>query len=251
MGYIEAPSRTFTASGAIGKHLRVALNGSGELALAGAQEDGVGVTEAAAFAQGEAVAVRLPSAEGTVEMTASAAVSRGDYVYGAAGGKVSSSPSGAFIGVALAAASGDGAVFEVMRLPAPAGGTVQFAELTFARADMTDNTDATGFVDFPTGAIPAGSQVLGWDATIATGFTGDTTAVMQVGVAGNLNQFSAITNGSCLAAGRIGSHAPGSSDNAHLAAAATPRVTITGGADFTSISAGAATVRVAFVKYAA
>lgn len=112
---------------------------------------------------------------------------------------------------------------------------------------MTDNTNTTGYKDFAT-TLPAGAQVLGWEADVKTGFTGDTTAVLQVGVSGNLDRFSALTTASCLAAGRVGSQAPGATDNTYLTAATTVRVTVTGGADFTSISAGEMDVKVLFTR---
>jgi hypothetical protein len=112
---------------------------------------------------------------------------------------------------------------------------------TFAFGDMTDNTDATGYIDIVT-QIPAGALVLGWKVVTTTGFTGDTTAVVSVGKSGALTCFSTTTNGSVAAAGTVGSASVLATS--FCAAATTVRVTITGGADFTSISAGAATVTV-------
>ena len=123
-----------------------------------------------------------------------------------------------------------------------AGGFVGSASKSFVVGDMTDNTNTTGYIDFAAGAVPAGAVVLGWKAVTATGFTGDTTAVIQVGIAGGVGNFSTTTNGSCVAAGTVGSASVLASS--FCAAATTPRVTITGGADFTSISAGNCTVTV-------
>lgn len=117
---------------------------------------------------------------------------------------------------------------------------------SFVVGDFTDNADATGYVDF-TGSIPVGAIVLGWKAVTATGFTGDTTAVAQVGVAGTLDRFSSITTNSVFAAGTVGAQ-PADDASAFCAAETTPRVTVTGGSDFGSVAAGATTVTLAYLK---
>lgn len=114
---------------------------------------------------------------------------------------------------------------------------------TILYSAMTDNLNTTGYKDFTT-TVPANSHILGWQAVVATGFTGDTTAVMQVGVSGDLDRFSADTAQSCLAAGTIGSASLAADALDGVSAVVTPRVTVTGGADFTSISAGSMVVTV-------
>jgi len=106
---------------------------------------------------------------------------------------------------------------------------------TLAIGDFTDNSDATGYVDLDT-QLPANAIVAGWKAAISTGFAGDTSAVMQVGIAGDLNKYSGVTTVSCLAAATVG--ALGNTDSAMVTAAQTVRVTVTGSSDFGSISAG-------------
>ena len=103
--------------------------------------------------------------------------------------------------------------------------------------DFTDNADATGYVDLTT-QLPAGAIPLGWRCTVATGFTGDTTAVIQVGVSGDLNRFSADTAQSVLAAATVGASSLAADACDGMNAAQTIRLTVTGGADFTSIAAG-------------
>lgn len=110
-----------------------------------------------------------------------------------------------------------------------------------AFGDFTDNTNTTGYIDL-TPTIPAGSLIYGWEIVTVTGFTGDTTAVAMLGISGDTDAFSEVTTGSVAAAGTIGSNAPATGANAYRAAATTVRVTVTGGADFTSISAGSAVV---------
>jgi len=111
---------------------------------------------------------------------------------------------------------------------------------------FTDNGDATGYIDLSTD-IPASSVVIGWKVVTSTGFTGDTTAVVSVGDT-DVDRFSSVTTGSVLAAGTVGSQ-PKDGVNAFCAAATTPRVTVTGGADFGSISAGAATVYIYYMYF--
>jgi len=112
--------------------------------------------------------------------------------------------------------------------------------------DFTDNGDASGYIDFTSGDLPAGCMVVGFKAVVATGFTGDTTAAIEVGKAGDTDAFSADTSQSVLAAGTVGSGS--NADAGFVAAAATPRVTVTGSSDFGNISAGSMTVTVYYVE---
>jgi hypothetical protein len=112
-------------------------------------------------------------------------------------------------------------------------------------ADFTD-VDTTGYVDLAD-QLPAGALPLGWKAVVATGFVGDTTAVIQVGVAGDLDRFSADVAQSVLAAATVGAAALAADLADGIAAAQTVRVTVTGGADFTSITAGVMTVYLYFI----
>jgi hypothetical protein len=109
--------------------------------------------------------------------------------------------------------------------------------------DCTDNTNTTGFQDFAT-TIPAGSVVQGWQGVTATAgaWSGDTTAVMQVGVDGDLDRFSAQTTASVFAAGTVGSQALAADARDTQATAITPRVTVTAGSDFGALSTESATV---------
>lgn len=112
-------------------------------------------------------------------------------------------------------------------------------------AAATDGTSTSGYMDFTTD-VPACSIILGWKAVTRVGWAGDTTAVLMVGASGDTNLYSNVENGSCLAAGTI---AAGPDDGlfTYTAAAVTPRVTITGGADFTSITTGDTMVTVYYI----
>lgn len=116
---------------------------------------------------------------------------------------------------------------------------------TIAFGAFTDNTDATGYKDLAT-QIPAGAIPLGVAYSIATGFTGDTSAIVQTGVAGDLDRFASVTDQSVFATGTAG-HGVATDAADGITAAQTIRVTVTGAADFTSIAAGSMTVKVYFV----
>lgn len=115
---------------------------------------------------------------------------------------------------------------------------------TFSHSDFTDNTDTTGYVDFAN-YLPAGAVVQAFQAVTSTGFTGDTSATIQVGVDGDLDRFSAVTNGSVFAAGTIGSQ-PADNSSALIESLTTPRVTVTSNSDFTSVSAGSVRVDILY-----
>lgn len=106
------------------------------------------------------------------------------------------------------------------------------------KSDMTDGGSTSGYKDFAN-TLPEGAVVKNVVFDVLTGFTGDTTAVAIVGESGNTDRFT-VGSSSVLAADVVGMvSAAASADNCYLAAAVTPRVTVTGGADFTSIASGA------------
>lgn len=115
-----------------------------------------------------------------------------------------------------------------------------------AFGDFTDNTDATGYVDL-TPKLPAGAIPLGFKAIVSVGFANDTSAAIQVGISSDLDRFSLNTDQSVLTAASVGS-LPATDAVDGMNAEQTVRVTVTGGADFTSINAG---VMVVYVYYLA
>lgn len=112
--YVETPTRTFLAGGALSQYRRVTLS-AGVLAYADASTKGIGTLENPVFAANAAVAVRLVNAQGTKKMVAAGAFSLGALVYAAANGKVDDI---GFVleGMALEAAGADGDVVEVLPL---------------------------------------------------------------------------------------------------------------------------------------
>lgn len=111
--FVETNVRKFTAGGAVDIYLRVKT--AGALAAAGATDIELGTMEQESFASGEVVGVRLKTANGTVKMIASTSITKGVLVYGAAGGKVSSTANSNPIGTALHAATNTNDVVEVLR----------------------------------------------------------------------------------------------------------------------------------------
>lgn len=90
--------KTFTASGAIGANLRVKLNGSLQLTLAGLADKEIGTTEIACFNQGDKVPVRLRNAPGTRKVVAAGAGAANAPIFTAPNGQVSTTQAtGSFV----------------------------------------------------------------------------------------------------------------------------------------------------------
>lgn len=127
----HADIKTFTATAvALAAYVRVAIDSSGTVAVADATDDWHGITTHACAASGN-VAVLLRNSEGTVQLTAGAAVSRGAKLFAISGGKVDDAQNGYPTGfIALEAATADGDVIEAVRYGAAGGGgcvdTLQF-----------------------------------------------------------------------------------------------------------------------------
>jgi hypothetical protein len=221
------------------------LDSSGQAVYADQNDESIGVTMNRATAAAEVVPVSLWSAPGTYPVTASEAIAAiNTQLYGADDGKVSDTPGGELLGVCRQTASGNNSQIEMVCRKA---GNIETITETMAFGAFTDGGGTSGTYTF-TKTLPAGAMVLGWKAIVATGFTGDTTASCQVGVSGNVNQFTQ-TAPSVLAAATVGAIATGSSDSPILAAATAPLVTVTGTADFTSISAGSMAITIAYLKF--
>ena len=131
---------------------------------------------------------------------------------------------------------------------------VNIQKLTSQELDHAAFTNETGTalgnIDFTSGTLPAGAIILGWKAVTSEGFAGDTTAIVQVGIEGDVDRFSAAVDGSCLAAGTVGSAAIAADMADGISAVCTPRVTVTGGADWDSISAGKMVVDIYYLNTA-
>lgn len=109
---IGSPSLDILTGAALEPFRAVKLSGS-SFVYAGAGEEFHAVTADRA-ASGDKVAAWARVHNGTVKMTASAAISAGADVFLTANGKIDDAPGGVCIGRALQAASGDGAIIEVL-----------------------------------------------------------------------------------------------------------------------------------------
>ncbi|MEM9588618.1 MAG: capsid cement protein [Planctomycetota bacterium] len=110
----EGPIKTFTAAVDIDQYARVKLDANGELVLAVATDDELGVTERPAVA-GRDCPVRLRTSQGTTIFIASTAIAIGNTVYGAAAGKVNVTDTGSLKGTALSSTSAGDEYVEVLR----------------------------------------------------------------------------------------------------------------------------------------
>lgn len=120
---------------------------------------------------------------------------------------------------------------------------------TVAVASMTDNTDTTGFIDFASNALPIGAAPIMAKFACSAGFAGDTTATWKLGISGDLDRYSALTTNSCFTAITTSAFVKVATAVQGTDAARTPRLTITGTADFTSIVSNAAGAGVATLYY--
>lgn len=117
-------------------------------------------------------------------------------------------------------------------------------------ADITDDGGADGTLNLGK-QIPAGSFVVGSKVTVAEGFVGDTTAVLSVGTAGDANEYSGNTTHNILEKVSNSVRSAFISADAGLvaeSAAIDVLLTVTGGADFTSITAGKLLVEVFYLS---
>jgi hypothetical protein len=129
----EVGIKTFTAGEALEADRRVKLNAAGTAVVyAGVGDRMIGLTRDKA-ANGGQVEIKLRNFPGTRRMVAAAAIAAGARIYGAASGKIDddSTTTGPCEGYALADASGDGSVIEVLPLPGgsefPGGSVLLFA----------------------------------------------------------------------------------------------------------------------------
>ena len=117
--YHESPIKTMVASAALGKYLRVTFGSAGtagQMILAGAAVEEIGVTENRCFAALEEIPVRLRTAQGTGRYVAAAPIAIGAVVRRAAAGKVTTGGTDPIIGTAMEAATADNDIIEVLRL---------------------------------------------------------------------------------------------------------------------------------------
>lgn len=116
---------------------------------------------------------------------------------------------------------------------------------TIDHSQFTDGTSTSGYLDLR--ALPASALVLGWKAVVTEAFTGNSSAAISVGVSGDTDKYSAVTDLSVYAIGTV-SASVANDANVGVQAAQTPRVTVTGGSDFTNITAGKMTLTIYYIS---
>lgn len=121
MASYENKVPTLPAAEAISQYQRIKLNTASQWAVAGAGAAGKAEGVASkTVAQGELLA-SIPLIPGTiVPMIASETLTAGELVYGAAAGKIDDLNTNCLEGKVVRAASGDGAVVEVLVMPVSA-----------------------------------------------------------------------------------------------------------------------------------
>lgn len=113
-------------------------------------------------------------------------------------------------------------------------------EVTITRAAMTDGGAAVGTYTL-TDAIPAGALFIASIISAITGFIGNTSAAITIGDGTDVDRYNTGTPSVFTTAAKgIAAGVP-SGDTYHTAQI-NPVVTITGGTDFTNISAGSVTI---------
>ena len=141
---------TLIANAALAPYLRVKLS-AGKTVVAEALDEELGVNDTRVLTADAASAVTPLNLGGSIRMVAGAAITQFASIYGAAGGKVSSTVNANFIGTALQAASGDGAHVEV--LPhVKISGPGDLAGDVIVDDDFTEDWPAAGT------ALPLGSS---------------------------------------------------------------------------------------------
>jgi len=201
----------------------------------------IGTDELADDALAASVAGRAKMADGFFDATAALAKFATDSMENAF--LIKAIADGAFQADATTRALFADAIWTVAKLAVP---KVNVISQQVAIGDFTDNEDATGYVDLAT-QLPKGAVPLATKFVVTTGFTGDTTATVQAGVSGDLDRFTEQTDQSVLAAGTVGSTPPADCCDG-IGAAQTIRITVTGSADFSNISAGEMTVYVYYIE---
>lgn len=117
---------------------------------------------------------------------------------------------------------------------------------TVAFGAFTDGAGTSGTYALTVGTIPVGATVLSAAVTAIVGFTGDTSAVLIIGDGSDTDRYNTGTPSVfTTAAGGITVGAP--SGVTYHAAAKTVTLTVTGNADFTSITAGSLTVELYYL----
>lgn len=117
---------------------------------------------------------------------------------------------------------------------------------TIAITDFTDGGSTTGTLDLTT-SIPAGAVYVQSLVTAIVGFTGDTTATVQIGDGSTVARYTTSTP-SLFTTAAAGVDLGVPSGTKWHTAATTPKITITSTSDFTLVVAGSALVTLVWIE---
>lgn len=117
---------------------------------------------------------------------------------------------------------------------------------TVARSQFTDGGSTSGTYQMQ-GEVPVGAFLVGSKVTVAEGFTGDTSAALTIGDGSDVDRYMTGTP-SVLSVAASGIQMGVPSGNKNITTANRPTLTVTGAADFTSISAGSLTVSIYYIE---
>lgn len=125
------------------------------------------------------------------------------------------------------------------------GADYGYIEEYVTRAQFTDGGSTAGTYQM-TRVLPVGAHVIATTYTQITGFIGDTSAVLVVGDGSDADRYNTGTPSVFTTAGAVEAGIP-SGVKGH-ATAIYPTLTVTSGADFTNVTAGAVKVKIFYVK---
>ena len=116
--------------------------------------------------------------------------------------------------------------------------------------DFTDGGSTAGTLSL-TSTIPANCVVTGWKAVVSTGFSGDTSATLLVGISGNTDLYTYNETGvNIFTAATYGAFCDyqGSGDVPFSSSARTVLLTLTSASDFTNVAAGKMALYISYVE---
>ncbi len=132
----------------------------------------------------------------------------------------------------------------------PELGVIESAKLDLTDLTLfTDDGSTTGYTDIAD-VLPVGAIPLAWKATVSTAATGCSTAIVQVGIAGDVDRFSADVTGDLTTTGIIGAACIAADTCKGMNAEQTVRITVTEDDDFTNFTAGVFKVFLYYIKTA-
>jgi hypothetical protein len=124
-------------------------------------------------------------------------------------------------------------------------GHVQSIQETVLFSQFTDGGSTAGTYQMA-GTVPAGAILLGSKALVNAGFAGDTSATLTIGDGSDVDRYNTGTP-SVFATAATGVETGIPSGSKLVTTANRPTLTVTSGADFTSVNAGSLTLTIYYL----